>query len=205
MITSLVISGKASLRPMGPIALPGRFRFTHIVGQDYRHYIECTFYGLPIMMVNERFVDGHGRMELPFGTDEGPKYDQAANLGMWSELSWFPSVFLTDPRVSWQALDNESAVLVVPFENTQEHYVVRFDPQTGLISWFESMRYKSSQDESKTLWLNQNVKWGTLNGRPFSLSGAAIWMDDGKPWATFTVEDVVYNADVADYLRSKGL
>ena len=42
-------------------------------------------------------------------------------------------------------------------------------------------------------------------GRPFSANGAAIWMDDGKPWAVFHIEDVVYNVDVSDYIRVKGL
>jgi hypothetical protein len=34
--------------------------------------------------------------------------------------------------------------------------------------------------------------------------GAAIWMDDGKPWAYFTVEDIVFNVDVREYIRAKG-
>jgi hypothetical protein len=92
----------------------------------------------------------------------------------------------------------------------QERYVVRFDPDTGLVSWFESMRYHGQASQSKTLWLNQTMKWDTLEGapplggRPFSVSGAAIWMDDGKPWAVLTIEDVVYNVEVKDYIRAKG-
>jgi hypothetical protein len=35
--------------------------------------------------------------------------------------------------------------------------------------------------------------------------GAAIWMDDGKPWAVFRLESVVYNADVNEYVQAKGL
>ncbi len=34
--------------------------------------------------------------------------------------------------------------------------------------------------------------------------GAAIWIDDGKPWAIFTVEDIVYNVDVKKYILQKG-
>jgi hypothetical protein len=30
-------------------------------------------------------------------------------------------------------------------------------------------------------------------------------MDDGKPWAVFTLEDIVFNADVSEYLRARGL
>ena len=31
-----------------------------------------------------------------------------------------------------------------------------------------------------------------------------IWFDEGTPWAVFTVEDIVYNADVQEYIRAKG-
>jgi len=83
VIKSAVITGRAKLR-MGPITLPGRFRFTHHAGEGYRHYIEATFFGLPLLKANEYYLDGKNRMELPFGVSEGdPKINQAANLGMW--------------------------------------------------------------------------------------------------------------------------
>ena len=78
VFTTVVMSGRASLRPYGPFYLPARFRFTHVAGRDYRHYIEATFFDIPFMKVNESYVDGRARMELPFGTDEGPNLNQAA-------------------------------------------------------------------------------------------------------------------------------
>ena len=204
LITSAVITGHATMRMAG-ISFPARMRFTHVAGKDYRHYIEITFFGFPIMVANERYVDGKARMELPFGVDEGDKLNQAANLGLWSESAWFPAIFLTDPRVHWEAVDDSTALLVVPFEDKQEHYVVRFDPESGLTTWFESMRYQDSKSKSKILWLNQSLDWGNRDGRPFFVSGALTWMNDGKPWAIFTVEDLALNVDVEEYVRQKGL
>ncbi len=205
VIKSAVVTGRAEIQPAGPVALPARFRFTHLAGQDYRHYIEAGLFGLPLMKVNERYLDGHAYGETPFGIDEGDNVDQAANLGLWAETLWMPSVFLSDPHVHWEPFDDATAILVVPFREGQQRFVARFDPETDLIEWFESMRYHNQSSPAKTLWLNHAVEWGMLNGRLTNTTGAAIWMDNGKPWAVFHVEDIVFNVDVQEYVRRRGL
>jgi hypothetical protein len=205
VISSAVITGRAFIGPVpGFPKLPARFRFVHEAGQNYRHYIEVTFFGMPIMRVNESYLDGKDVQELPWvKVENDPKADQAGNLGMWSEALWFPALFVSDPRVTWEAVDDVTAVLAVPFEEGLERYLVRFDPDTHLIHWFESMRYKGAGSK-KVLWLNEAKEYRTVNGQLLPAVSAAIWIDDGKPWAVFTVEDIVLNTDVNDYLRAKG-
>jgi hypothetical protein len=210
IITSAVMTGRATIQPVpGGPKFPARFRFTHEAGQNYRHYIEATLFGFPIMRVNETYLDGESRQEMPWGiVDNAPKANQAANLGMWAELMSVPSVYLTDSRVQWEAVDNTTALLVVPFENTQETFVVRFNPTTNLIDLMEVMRYKNSNEKAaKILWITKSLegKTVTTNGITVNAVGSATWLDDGKPWAKFTTEEMVLNVDVTDYVRAKGL
>jgi hypothetical protein len=186
LIRSAVITGRGTLRLNG-LTLPVRFRFTHEAGRSYRHYIEATLFGLPLLKVNEYYVNDQERMVFPWGVQEGnPKLDQGGNLGMWAEmLRWLPASLLADPRVHWEPVDDETALLVVPFKEGQERFVVRFDPGSGQIRYWEVMRYKDGSGD-KTLWVN------------------GAWFDDGRPWAEFNSEAVVYNVAVDTSFAASG-
>jgi hypothetical protein len=186
LIRSAVISGRGTLRLNG-MTLPVRFRFTHDAGRSYRHYIEATVFGIPLLKVNEYYVGDRERMVFPWGVQEGnPKLDQGGNLGMWAEvLHWLPAILVTDARVRWEPVDDETALLVVPFGEQHERFVVRFDPDSGQVRYWEVMRYKDGSG-SKTLWVN------------------GAWFDDGQPWAVFNSEQVVYNIAVDTSFAASG-
>jgi hypothetical protein len=206
VIRSVVLSGRAEIRPFGRLTLQGRFRFTHIAGTSYRHYIEATFFGLPIMRVNERYLDGVSLFETPAGVEQAePKTEQAANIGMWVELAAVPAALLTDPRVRWEPLDVDTAVLVVPGDPSgEEHLVVRFDPETGLATLIEAMRYQKKDSAQKTLWIARNIAWESLAGFTTGTVGSAWWYGADRPWAIFRTESVVLNPDLEGYIRATG-
>lgn len=203
VVETAVITGRGTLRFMG-ITFPARLRFTHDAGQGYRHYIEATIFGYPLMKINERYLDGQARMKLPVGVIENePKVDMAANLGLWGESIWLPSIYLTDPRARWQAIDETSARLIVPFEMSEDAFTVFFDPETGLIKRMEALRYREA-DAEKILWQLDILAWDEYQGILIPSRSTVTWADEGSPWLVIELDDITYNADVKEYIRAEG-
>jgi hypothetical protein len=205
VIETVVIKGRGQMAPFG-IKMPALFLFVHNTGKDYRHYFEATFFGFPIMKVNENYIGGKSYFELPVATyDNDASINQGANLALWAEAAWFPSIWLTDPRVRWAPMDDTTALLFVPFGEREENFVMRFNPASGLLDSMEAMRYRDAGDQAqKILWITRNIEGPTIADTKLSTVGSATWLDQGKPWATFTLEEVKYNVDVRQYVLQRG-
>lgn len=183
VITTAVVSGHGSMAPFG-ISFPLRFRFIYDVGKDYRAKIEATFFKQVVMGGDETYIDGHGIGKLTTGVSEGDWFDEAMNERIWAELlTWVPAALLSDSRVTWKEVDADTAMLIVPFGKKQQVIIVRFDPQSRKVQYVEMMKYRDAAH--KILWVN------------------AVWFDQGKPWVSLIVDDIVYNADVENAIRSK--
>jgi hypothetical protein len=202
-ITSAVVSGRATLR-IGGIPLRGRFRFIHDAGHSYRHQIEVTWFGRPVLRVDESFIDGYAHMDLgPMGVTEGtPELFQAATLGMWAEAIWFPSVLVTDPRLRWVAVDSTHARLYVPAGDREETLLFTFDPLTGRIAAIDALRYRDANAGAQMLgWHCVADAYARYGGVKVPTESSVQWSDASYAWAEWTVEDVVYNVDVSEALR----
>jgi hypothetical protein len=137
-------------------------------------------------------------MRWPLGIIvEGPRTSSAANLGMWAEAMAFPSIYVTDPRVRWEPIDDRGARLAVPSPEGEDAFTVDFDPATGPIARMRTMRYRDEGAAAARLpWTAENLGGGR---------GFARWGDQSRPWLVFTTEQVVLDADVAAYVRARGL
>lgn len=206
VIETVVILGRGILKPFMNISIPARFVFVHNAGKDYRHYFEATFFGIPVLRVNEGYIDRESFFESPMASiANDPNSNQAANLTVWAEAMWFPALWLTDPRVHWEALDENTALLYVPFENDEENFLVRFNPETGLIDSMETMRYRDTgEDQPKILWILRNEHREPLVEGDLRSIGSAMWLDQGSPWAYFDAEEITLNVDISNQIHQSG-
>ncbi|HSB66792.1 MAG TPA: DUF6544 family protein [Anaerolineales bacterium] len=200
---SAILTGRGSVRLLG-ITFPGRLRFSHISGQEYRHYIEVTFYGLPILKVNEFYLDGHNRLELPFAVQENdPGVDSAANQGLWSETLVYPAFLLTDPRVHWEPIDDTQASLHVPYGPGEQVFTIQFDPLSGEMTHYETIRYHDAKSGTIRWWGDITFS-PSVDGQLLNKVITAIWEDEGTPWLSAAVEELQFNADLSDYIHQRG-
>lgn len=206
VIETVVIQGRGVMRQFMNISIPVRFVFVHNAGKDYRHYFEATLFGIPLMKVNEGYIDGVSFFEGPMGTYYNEaNANQGANLAVWAEAVWFPALWVTDPRARWEPVDEHSALLYIPYGKTEESFLVRFNPQTGLIDLMEAMRYRElGQGQPKILWIVSTEEGRPVEGTDISSAGSVMWLDQGKPWAYFNLEELTYNVDVSEYIRQRG-
>ncbi|MBE0685118.1 MAG: hypothetical protein IH585_03880 [Anaerolineaceae bacterium] len=137
-------------------------------------------------------------------TDD-PNSNQGANLTLWAEAIWFPSVWLTDSRTHWEPVDEDTALLYVPFDDGEENFLVRFNPNTGLIDVMESMRFREiGEYQQKMLWILRNEIKQPMDQNKVISVGSATWLDQGSPWAFFAVEEIIFNVDVNPYILQRG-
>ena len=200
-IESAVLWGRGRLKVKG-LWLPVRFRAYYLPGQAFRRLMEITWFGFPLLRGVDSYLDGRGKLEITgliSLSETGEKIDQAQNLVLWGEAIWTPSVYLTDPRVRWEAVDKKTARLVVPFGEGEEVFLVQFDPQTEMIQEMSAERYRG-QEEAKTPWRVECFDWKSFHGVMVPTRVVGTWADEKRPYVVMTVEGLEYNVDVSEVL-----
>lgn len=194
---SAVLSGRMRMR-LG-VTVPGRWRFAHVVGTGYRHYMELTAFGRHVTTGQEWYLDGHAELDLPVGSVSGePTVDSAAELSMWAEYLWLPSVLA---QSQWEPVDDRFARLLVPGGDA---LLACFDPETGLVDRFEAMRWRDPGDPGPLRWVTRVHAWTRIDGVGVPAVASVQWADQRQPWLRLSLDEAVWNADLDGYVRSRG-
>jgi hypothetical protein len=92
----------------------------------------------------------------------------------------------------------------VPWGQSEDHFTVTFDEQTGLIRSMETLRFKEATDEAKTRWRLDFLGWKPFHRVRTPSPATVTWLDEETPWLVLDLEDVAYNVDVSQYIRASG-
>jgi hypothetical protein len=188
VVETAVITARGHMRLFG-LWIPHRMRIIHQAGQGYYTVIQPTFFGYPVITLFDTYLKGVAHVDQPGFPDNHPKMDSASNLALWAESVDLPSIYLTDPRVRWEPIDQTHARLVVPSPEGSDSFAVTFDETTGLIAAMEALRWRNPGDTAKSRW-----KTAATNGL-----GQVTWNDEA-PWFEMKVEQVLLNVDVSQYV-----
>jgi hypothetical protein len=195
-VESLVVWGRGRIRR--GLWMPLRTWVAHVPGYDFRRSMEVTWFGLPVLKVIDEYINRRGMTKVGEREATNEYINQAANLILWAEAAAMPSLLISDPRVRWEAIDEDTARLIVPFENQKDTLTVRFDSQTGLISRMEAMRCKNGPE--KVLWLVDFLRWGQFQDTVLPTRISITWADDGTPWSYWDWEAFEWNVDLSEFI-----
>lgn len=198
-IESLAVYGRG--RANFGLWLPLRYRLVHHPGYAFERYMEVTWFGLPILKAIDRYVDGFG-MTGPMGkAATGPAINQGANMILWAEVPLMPTIWLTDARIRWEAIDDTTARLIFPFEEEEDELTVHFDPDSGLIRRITALRYRD-ESSGKIPWHADFLTWQTTNDIQLPERIAITWEDQGEPWSYWDIDAVFWNVDISGILNT---
>ncbi len=199
-----MITGRAQVT-MNGITMPARFRFYYDMAHGHYHDIQVTWFTMPVMGIHERLLDGHAIIDIPIiGRTENDPFTNAASIqGFWAELlAWMPALALGDPRVQWEAVDDNSARMIVPGAAPEEAFTLTFDPTTGYLDTLTTQRYQGS-DGIRHHWQPRALEWRVIDGVPTMARSSITW-DETAPWVTWEIEQVALNVDVSARLAQFG-
>lgn len=195
---SMVAWGTARLQ-LG-LWMPVRFQLYHQPGQAFKRTMDVTWFGIPLMQALDSYIAGKGMTGPVTKLESGPGVDQGANMILWAEATFYPSLLVTDPRIRWEAIDESSARLIFPFGDQQDELIFHFDPVSGLVTRTSALR--SQGNGEKAAWYAETVAWQTVNGIQVPKRVAVTWAAQGQPWSVWDFEGVVWNVAVTGVLAS---
>ena len=118
---------------------------------------------------------------------------------LWAEAPLMPSLWISDERLRWEAIDDSSARLIFPFGDGEDELTVHFDPQSDLITRITALRYRDAES-GKIPWHADFLEWQTVEGVQAPARIAITWEDQGKPWSYWDLEEYLWNVDISGFL-----
>jgi hypothetical protein len=194
-VETVAIECRATMRRPRLPRIPLRIRMFHRVGRAFVHDIRVGVGPLSIRLGLDAYVDGRGLMKIGPSVNAGVAFDQGALIALWGEALGFPSAWEGRQDVRWDAIDEQTAMLVVEGPEGDIAITVGFDPATGFPAFCEADRYKATGP--KVRWRGTSSDWRRFAGGVLSPSRySAAWADEPYPWLEIRIDSVRVNVPV---------
>jgi hypothetical protein len=170
----------------------------HRVGRAFVHDIRMGIGPLSFRLGLDAYVDGHGLMKIGPSVQTGVEFDQGALIALWGEALGFPSAWEGRDDVRWEAVDDQTAILVVDGPEGEIPITVGFDRATGCPAFCEADRYKAKGP--KVRWRGASSDWRRFDGVLAPRRFSAAWADEPYPWLEIRIDSLRVNVPVDERL-----
>jgi hypothetical protein len=150
----------------------------------------------------DRSTGGEGQMlvraesTFTLADSRGPELDQGALLRLLGEMVWFPTAFLDERYVTWEALDDRRATAVLRVGGREVRGVFVFG-EDGMPASFQADRYRDVGGGQSVLtpFRGECANFRDETGLLVPHHMTAWWHVDGKavPYARFIVDTLDYD------------
>lgn len=132
------------------------------------------------------------------GDSSGPEIDQGALLRLLGEMMWFPTAFLDDRYVTWQAVDDRRAKASLRVNGREVTGLFTFGDD-GLPATFSAERYRDLGKGGSVLtpFTGWSSDFQPIDGMLVPHLMVAAWVIGGveKPYVRFNVERIQFDQE----------
>lgn len=165
-------------------------------------FMKARMFGLPVHGYHA-FADGKAVMDIRLFSlfrvqfQQGPQMDKAETVTWFNDMCLYAPGALIDKRISWQAIDAQSAKATFSDNGITISAVLYFNEKNELVDFVSYDRYfTSAQQQMVSVPFSTPAKnYVEMRGHRVPSYGEAVWKLEGKSfcYGQFHLKDVAYN------------
>lgn len=145
----------------------------------------------------DKYIRGKGNLKVklfslfPVVNAQGPTADQGEFFRWLAEAVWFPTALLPSDKLSWTAVDEQSAKVHYQDKDIQVEGTFRFN-ELGQITQFNAKRFMDENRQEQ--WTTLCRDYRLVDGMHIPYYAEAIWnlKDEDFCYAKFELEEVSF-------------
>ena len=185
---------------LGPLWMPSYWALYLVPGKEFVYRLTVTWYGRRMLQGGDELRQGYGRFIMNKDRLENANINKSEWIMLWLyTILTAPSAILADPNNTWEAVDDQTARLSVPYlDGTRWEFTLLFDSQTGQLSGVDTLRV-TSRDGKEIPYQMRMGKHEKLG--PGTLPGymKAAWENDF--YITNNLSGVRYNVNISEVME----